>query len=313
MPQDFPTPSPENEKRQQPGSEELWNDSWYFDAVNDDGSLGVYARIGLYPNLGVAWYTAYVTGPGRPTIAVIDLDAPLPSGENLHVKTAALEAEHRCERALERFSLTLEGAGVAYEDHSAPLRGDEGTPIPVALDLTWDTDGIPYAYRMTTRYEIPCHVEGKVRVGDDTIALRGPGQRDHSWGVRDWWSMDWVWSAARLSDSTRVHAVRVRLPEGGGLGLGYLQTETGPTELEAVDATEQLAANGLVRSAQLEIRPGELRLDVEPLAFGPLRLVSREGRTTSFPRAMCRLTSNDGRTGLGWVEWNMNQARPTSD
>src|SRR5437773_1935634 len=102
MPSDFPPPSPEDENRQPPGSEELWNDSWYFDAVAEDGSLGAYVRIGLYPNLGVAWYTAYVTGPGRPAVAVVDLEAPLPAGDRLHTVTDALEAEHRCERPLER-------------------------------------------------------------------------------------------------------------------------------------------------------------------------------------------------------------------
>jgi hypothetical protein len=40
-----------------------------------------------------------------------------------------------------------------------------------------------------------------------------------------------------------------------------------------------------------------------------LRLVSKDGRTTKFPRAMCLLRSDDGRTGLGWVEWNLNQLR----
>jgi hypothetical protein len=310
MPQDFPTPSPEHEKRQPPGSEELWNDSWYFDAVAEDGSLGAYVRIGLYPNLGVAWYTAYVTGPGRPAVAVVDLEAPLPTGEHLHTVTGALEAEHRCERPLEHFAVTLEGTGEAHDDHSAPLRGDRGRPVPVALDLTWETDGAPYAYRMTTRYEIPCRVQGTVRVGGEKLALRGPGQRDHSGGLRDWWSMDWVWSAARLVDGARVHAVRIRLPDGMGFGVGYVQrTGAEPQELEAVEATEEVGSNGLVTSARLDLQPAGLALDVEPLAFGPLRLVSQDGRTTSFPRAMCRLRSDDGRTGLGWVEWNFNRDR----
>jgi hypothetical protein len=48
-------------------------------------------------------------------------------------------------------------------------------------------------------------------------------------------------------------------------------------------------------------------LAVEPLAFAPLRLVASDGRVTHFPRAMCRFTAEDGRTGLGWVEWNLNQ------
>jgi Phosphotransferase enzyme family len=306
--QAFPRPSPEHEKPQPPGSEELWNDSWYFDAVAEDGSLGAYVRIGLYPNLGVAWYTAYVTGPGRPAIAVIDLKAPLPSGDDLRIATGSFEAEHRCERPLERFAVTLEGEGEAHDDHSAPLRGEPGRPVAVGLDLSWETDGSPYAYRMTTRYEIPCRVHGTVRIDGAEIALSGPGQRDHSWGLRDWWSMDWVWSAARLDDGERVHAVQVRLPDGLELGVGYVQPAGAePRELEAVEASERVAANGLVESARVVLQPAGLSLDIEPFAFGPLRLVSPDGRETNFPRAMCRFRSHDGRTGSGWAEWNFNQ------
>jgi hypothetical protein len=180
----------------------------------------------------------------------------------------------------------------------------------VALDLAWDTDGAPYAYRMTTRYEIPCHVTGTVRIGDEELFVRGPGQRDHSWGLRDWWSMDWMWSAARLADGARVHAVQIRLPAGMSFGVGYLQDGSGELhELESVDAREEVGPNGLITSAQLDLKPAGLALDVEPLAFGPLRLVAPDGRATSFPRAMCRLRADDGREGLGWLEWNLNQRR----
>jgi len=306
--QNFPKPSPEHEKPQPAGGEELWNDSWYFDAVAEDGSLGAYARIGLYPNLGVAWYTTYVTGPGRPAIAVVDLQAPLPGDDQLEVATESVRATHRCERPLERFAVTLEGMGEAHDDHSAPLRSERGRPVPVGLDLTWETDGLPYAYRMTTRYEVPCSVRGTVRIDGEELELRGPGQRDHSWGLRDWWSMDWVWSAGRLEDGERVHAVQVRLPGELQLGVGYVQpTGAEPRELESVQATERVGPDGLVTWARLGLDPAELSLDVEPLAFGPLRLVSRDGRATNFPRAMCRLRSDDGRTGLGWVEWNINE------
>ncbi len=308
MPDSFPRPADDDEGRHPPGPEELWNESWYFDAVSDDASLGVYARLGLYPNLGVAWYTAFVTGPGRPAVAVVDLEAPLPSGDALSTTTGTLEADHRCQRPLESFTLSLQATGESHDDHSAPLRGESGKPLPVALEATWDTDGEPYAYRMATRYEIPCLVSGLVRVGDEELRLAGPGQRDHSWGVRDWWAMDWMWSAGRLEDATRVHAVQMRLPEGQGFGVGYLQAPTGgPRELQAVEASERVADDGLVTSARIRTEPGGLELAVEPLAHGPLRLVAPDGRATSFPRAMCRMRAGDGRAGIGWVEWNLNQ------
>ena len=53
--------------------------------------------------------------------------------------------------------------------------------------------------------------------------MRSPGQRDHSWGVRDWWAMDWVWSALHLDDGTHIHGVDIRIPGAPPIGVGYLQ------------------------------------------------------------------------------------------
>src|SRR3954464_8120075 len=74
-------PEPVDEGRHEPGPEQLWNESWYFDAISEDGTLGLYTRLGLYPNLGVSWITAVVCGPGRDTLALVDFDATLPGAE----------------------------------------------------------------------------------------------------------------------------------------------------------------------------------------------------------------------------------------
>lgn len=302
-------PDPQDEGRHPPGPEELWNESWYFDALADDGTLGAYVRIGLYPNLGRCWYTAFVCGPGRPTVAVVDFDAPLPADGGLATQTGLIRADHTSLEALRRFRVTLEATGQAHSDPAELLRGEPGEDIAVALDLVWVTAGVPYAYRLTTRYEIPCRVSGTITLGAQTFSLReAVGQRDHSWGLRDWWSMDWVWLAGHLSDGAHVHAVELRLPDAQRLGVGYLQPGEGELhELDRVEASETRDLDGLIKRARMSLGTPPLELDIEPLAFGPLRLQSDAGRVALFPRAMCRIAASDGRDGLAWVEWNSNQ------
>jgi hypothetical protein len=304
-----PRPRDSDEQSHEPGEELLWNESWYFDVVADDGSFGAYVRLGHYPNLGVSWYTAFVCRPGRPTLAAVDFAAPPPTGERLEVRTPLLLASHRCAAPLQRFDVSLAASARAHDDAAGLLHGLAGSAAELELELCFQTDGDPFAYRMTTRYEIPCLVSGWIRAGDERLELvAAPGQRDHSWGLRDWWSMDWVWSAARLQDGTRVHAVQLRLPNMPAMGVGYVQSaDRGLLELQAVGASERVDDDGLIAGAELILHPGELRLEVEPLAFGPLRLVSPDGRVSHFPRAMCRLSCADGRSGVGWVEWNLNQ------
>ena len=78
------------------------------------------------------------------------------------------------------------------------------------------------------------------------------GQRDHSWGVRDWWSAEWMWSAAHLEDGTHLHGVEFRLPGAPPVGVGYSQPpEGGVEELDFVRAHEQVAADGLIEEGRI--------------------------------------------------------------
>ncbi|MGZ4235905.1 MAG: DUF7064 domain-containing protein [Solirubrobacteraceae bacterium] len=300
-------PAPADEHRHSAGGEQLWNESWYFDVVADDGSLGAYVRLGLYPNLGVSWITAIVCGPQRPTVAVVDFQAPLPVAERLTVTSNDTRIELSCEAELERYRVQLVATGSRYDDASALLRREVGAPVPVQLDLVWETRGEPYAYRITTRYEIPCAVDGTLTVGGRKLAVSGPGQRDHSWGPRDWWSAEWMWSAGRLDDGTGFHAVVFRLPDTPPIGVGYLQpADGGVTELDNVAASEEVGSDGLITTARIWL--DNLQLEVEPAAFGPLLLEALDGRISEFPRAMCTVRDRDGRSGFAWVEWNRNRS-----
>lgn len=300
-------PAADDEGRHEPGPELTWNESWYFDAVADDESVGLYVRLGRVPNQGIALYTAAIVGPGRPAVMLVDQAAPLPAQDDDRqlIDTVGLHATQVCEEPLQRFRVTLRGTAASHDDDAAPLRDEPGTPVDVELNLVWETDGIPYQWRPAARYEIPCRVSGTVRVGDEEIAFAGVGQRDHSWGSRDWWASDWMWNGLHLEDGTHSHAVTT--PAAPGMGVGYVQRDGELLEIQSGTSTEVVAEDGLITSAIITTGPDELTTTIEPLAFGALRLVAPDGRITHFPRAMCRVATPDGRTGVGWIEWNRNQ------
>lgn len=303
-------PEPAAEGRHDPGPEPMWNESWYFDAVDASESLGVYLRVGRLPNQGHCFFATAIVRPGQPALMVVDDAAPLPLGDGPSetVVTESLQSSIECLEPLNRFRVTLTGTAQSHRDHSAPLRDEVGDPVPVSLELTWDTDGIPYLWRAAARYEIPCRVTGVIRIGDEEFAFEGPGQRDHSWGSRDWWANDWMWSAFHLADGTHTHAVTVpNMP--GGLAVGYVQRGGSIHEVATGAATETVTADGLISVARVATGPDDLVLDVEPLGFGALRLVAPDGRVTHFPRAMARVRTADGRSGVGWIEWNINQVK----
>ncbi len=153
------------------------------------------------------------------------------------MRTDGLWADHNVETPLEHFSLGLEAFGVALDDPADTYHGLRGERTPLGFDLEWETDGIPFRWPQgLDRYEIPCRVHGEILVGDERVEFEGPGQRDHSWGERDWWARGWCWTAFRLDDGTRIHAVTTLPSEG--FAIGYEQPPGGGLDLVTVfDAT----------------------------------------------------------------------------
>lgn len=303
-------PSVDDEYAHPPGDEPLWSESWYADFVDAGSGIGGWFRLGLQPNQGASWVSVFLCGPDIPTIAVVDFEAPLPTDPSL-VHTETYDLQHAAPPAerLQTYRLGFKGRGHAYDDPSALLRGEAGRACELTMDLTWSTAGAPYRYRITTRYEIPCIVSGLVTADGQVYPIEGAaGQRDHSWGVRDWWSMEWMWSALHLLDETRIHALDLRLPGAPSIGIGYLQTPgTSVTEVNAVSVQESFADNGLPESATISITPGDVTAALEIRGHAPMRLTGPDGAVSMFPRAWASVTTEDGRIGVGWVEWNRNQ------
>jgi hypothetical protein len=308
---------PEDERRHPPDADDLWNESYYADFVHEDGSFGGWLRLGLYPNRDVAWWTTWIVSRDRPGVVSARYDAPVPAGTGLVAEDPAIRIELDLIEPLRRFRIAASAPAAHLDDPAAVYDGAPGRPAQLDLDLTWTTDGSPYHYIFTTRYEIPCTVAGTVTIDGDTMAVRGQGQRDHSWGVRDWWAFGWCWSSARLDDGTRVHLADIRIP-GGPVAFGYVQTPAGAVHtVTELSVTEDLGPAGLPTAARIELGYGDeagtagtegtLSIEVTPLAFGPVLLRNDDGRTSRFPRAMVRYAAEDGREGLGWIEWNQPQ------
>jgi hypothetical protein len=300
-------PSRDDESAHAATGEPLWSESWYADFADAASGFGGWVRIGLIPNQQTAWLHALLCGPELPTVALVDFEIPLPA-DPWALQTGAVDFTHSVGDPLHTYRIGLHGRGQSFPDPAALLRGEQGTPVDVAIDLVWSTDGTPYKYRLTTRYEIPCTVSGTVTVDGRRYTIDSvPGQRDHSWGVRDWWGMDWIWSALHLDDGTHVHAVDIRIPGVPPVGIGYVQDRGGTvTELQTIAARQTFDADGLPATATLAVDPGGITATVDVHGHAPLRLVAADGRISEFPRVWATVSTADGRRGVGWLEWNRN-------
>jgi hypothetical protein len=134
----------------------------------------------VIPNQTGSQYHALICGPKIPTVDVINFKAPHP-GVDLVVRTDKYTATHHAEKPFQEYRVTVKEKGEAFNDPSAILRGETGQTIDVTMDLLFETDGSPYYWRGTTRYEMPCKVTDTFSWDIQAVTFtRAPGQRDRS-------------------------------------------------------------------------------------------------------------------------------------
>jgi len=267
-------------ERRRPGADTLWGESWYFDFASVDATVGGFVRVGDYPNLGRRWCWAYLAVGSRVVGCALDRplsDQPDDAGQSTDA-ALRLSIEPDIEPDGDGWHLAAAGDGFA-------------------LDLTWRERARPYVYTGGSRLEQPGWVAGEVSVDGSRIALNGPGQRDHSWGVRDWWRFGWTWCAGALSDGTRFQATLLDA-RGRIRPDGYLMAPGGPPEPVHSVAVRENA-----------VRLNDIELEFADLAHVTLELPSPPGRPgrppTRLRRAMVQVRTGTGLHGIGWRERNM--------
>lgn len=296
-----------DEGRHLPGTDRLWGESWYHDFAAEDGSYGGYLRLGLYPNQGVAWYWVHLVRAGQPLVVIRDHEVPCPTSMRGPVQAASgrVKGSWAPVQPLRAYRITTEGTGVALKNPADAFHGEQGNEVSVSVDLTWEAAAPCFAYGATTRFEQSAWVTGEVTIGDERIDVHCPGQRDHSWGVRDWWLFPWVWCSGRLDDGTWWHTVRSVNPGPDAFQTGYI-VDAGADEwreVTSIDVDYELDTEQLPTSVDLTV--GDLELHLTPELHAPVLLASKDGTKTSrFPRSMSAVTTPDGRTGHCWLEFN---------
>jgi hypothetical protein len=185
--------------------------AWALDFARADGTGG-FVRLELRPQDAVAWYWAYVVGPGTGLVVVRDHEVPLPRA-GLEVRAEGLWAELVCEVPGEHWSFGLEAFGVRLEDPDEALApgGEVGERLPVGLDLEWDAGA----------------VFGEILVGTRRIGFEGPGRLDVAGEPTDWWAGEWTraWPGIPTDVEPPVSAV---VPLGAGAVLRRALVRGGP-------------------------------------------------------------------------------------
>ena len=300
-----------DEGRHQPGTDALWGESWYHDFAASDGSYGGYLRLGLYPNQQIAWYWVYLVRKGQPLVLIRDHTVACPTEMEgpVEVASSRVRGSWGPVKPLRKYRITTEGTAITLADPADAFHDEQGPEVAVGLDLTWEGVAAPFAYTATTRFEQSARVTGEMTIGGERIEVHCPGQRDHSWGVRDWWQFGWVWCSGRLDDGTWWHTARSIVPKVDIFATGYVITpDITLHPVEHVGVTYEIDDEELPERGTLQI--GDLELAWEAEMHAPVLLVSPDAKESRFPRTVCRFETPDGRSGRGWIEFNFPEGIP---
>jgi hypothetical protein len=238
----------------------------------------------------------------------------LPKGDSLDVRADALWASMVCETPMEHWSLGVESFGVRLDRATDAYAGERGERVAVGLDLEWEAFGPPFDYphgggrAYAGHYQHAGAVHGELLLGRERIPFEGMGERDHSWGVRDWWAVGWHWSSFQIGDALAVNVAKPDIP-GIDYATGYIAREGGePHPVTRCQLTTELGPEGIPTRAHYTIDDpssetgDELVVAIDVLAPAPVPLQAPDGRESRFPRALCRFSTDAG-SGTGWAEW----------
>lgn len=329
---------PKHEFFHAPGDGEFWSESHYLDVIGD--GVAAHARIGFYPNRDAANVFAYLldgTGPDATVYRLREDEVDLRHVHGLTVDAPDLSFEMVPEQVGRDWQVSFGGTAARCEGAGEVVSG-AGEPVEIDVELTTRARHEPFRYsdgadwpggEDEDRYEVATRVEGTATVGtgDDarTLALEGPGERDHSWGRRDWTDGEWLWISGAFEDGSAYNHL-------SAWPAGY-----GPSEMDPVitngfwfdgdsvhaiadadvaadpafgaETGENWMAEGAAPVIDLTLAwdGGSADLAVEPGATTPVDWADEEtGHRAVLNRSPSGQTKDGDVAGRGWLE-NMTQ------
>jgi hypothetical protein len=291
-----------------------WNESWFLDWFDASGQRAGHLRFGLHPNQERAFIWVFLYEDGE-WLACEEARVPLGDVDQDALAIDSYGLSVRWDR-----SDPLRGGRLVANGHGRIVMGPRaGLVLPFSIDLAYRAAGAAHSggprnvegHRAegyaTNRFEQPVTLEGAFGVGEGTPFV-GRGERDHSWGPRDW-NIEWTFLVLG-GEEFRLQCALVDLPGLDRIVVGYLNRDesveinaaddalvfgdadlvnpvSGRIALHAIDGTSLAGALETVSGVEIDITH----------CFDP-------PRATVYRRSLVRFTPDTGTPVLGWLERN---------
>ncbi len=203
------TITPADESLHEPYDDPNWQESWYFSWFDGANRAAGLARIGYLPNSGEWSAGVMVAGPDGIERGFANMKH---KGGPQHPEALTIgRLTFRMIEPLRTWRVVVEGRDGLDLTFTA---------INDAFDFADGPAGPALLTGVADRhFEQTGRVTGTVRVGGKTTQIDGYGQRDKSWGPRDWGALEgWNWIPVLFDDDLAFCTTRVTV--GGTTHVG---------------------------------------------------------------------------------------------
>lgn len=314
-----------------PGRSDLhWNESYYFNFIDPGTRIGGWTRMGILPNqesdIGALMLYA---GGSRLLAAGRGGRAEVQGG-----RFVMEDLEYYCVEPLEKWRLRFSGHMADIEDSRRLYEVSPETLKATVVELELDFEGMSQCFDFKNthpaalaemivgagtrfsdlrqvanvsgaHYEQAMRVSGTIKIGDETVPFRGSGQRDHSWGVRDWSAPRlWTWLTCQFPSGLAFNLSRVAIASVD-VFFGFVFRDGVSCPLRRVELETEFEGDGLTqKTLRFKITDtGGRTIEVrgEALTVAPLKLDAR-GHRTLINEALTEYCL-EGETGYGISEY----------
>lgn len=166
--------------------ESSWRESYYFNFVDLERKVSCFATIGIMPNLKIREFVFALFYKDMKKIYYNEIKSSLPDALKEILSDGKLY--FRLERPLKQWKITFNDPEVSVDldwlSRSPPIDFGEGS------GTSW-----------LRHFEQPGKTHGKIKFSDGTsIEVDGLGQRDKSWGPRNWHIDGWFAMHAQFNE-----------------------------------------------------------------------------------------------------------------
>lgn len=291
----------------QAGPEKEWNESFYFNVYDQENDICAFMRIGLKPNMDERSVFCFLMMPDSSVVGIKDQEAF--GNGTLYAKGMSfeiLEPERRWK--------------MSFDGHMARMTEQGPCPLPVSFSLEFEARNEVFDYRecvdaegerisqqvASEHLEQFGRVTGSLMVGEEQFDISGLGERDHSWGVRDWNAPKmWIWLTAQFSDKVAMNVTKLFV-EQGEVSAGYFHLNGKNLPLAKADVRTVLDPDGTPRSLAMSLVDkygGKHKVTAEVLRLVTMPIPSRDGSSMSVMHETLAEYDFNGQKGYGIAEY----------